>query len=53
MAIVFQVDCQIKFVFLLTANHTIHINVSSENLVLDQLINPKFIFFHYSHHSSG
>ena len=28
-------------------------NVSSENLILDQLINPKLIFFLYSHHSSG
>ena len=28
-------------------------NVGSENLVLDQLIIPKVIFFHYSHHSSG
>ena len=36
---------QTKFVILLTVNHTILLNVSSENLVLDQLIIPKLIFF--------
>ena len=36
---------QTKFVTLLTVNHTILLNVSSENLVLDQLIIPKLIFF--------
>ena len=34
---------QTKFVILLTVNHTILLNVSSENLVLDQLIIPKLI----------
>ena len=36
---------QTKFVILLTVNHTILLNVSTENLVLDQLIIPKLIFF--------
>ena len=34
-----------KFVILLTVNHTISFNVSSENLVLDHPIIPKLIFF--------
>ena len=37
-------NSQIKFVILLTVNYTILV-VSSENLVLDQLIIPKLIFF--------
>ena len=37
-------NSQIKFVILFTVNHTILI-VSSENLVLDQLIIPKLMFF--------
>ena len=37
-------NSQIKFVILLIVNHTILI-VGSENLVLDQLIIPKLIFF--------
>ena len=36
-------NSQIKVVILLTVNHTIL--MSSENLVLDQLITPKLIFF--------
>ena len=36
---------QIKFAILLTVNHNKSYNISSENLVLDQLIIPKLIFF--------
>ena len=38
-------NSQIKFVILHTVNHTILINVSSVNLVLDQQIIPKLIVF--------
>ena len=37
-------NSQIKFVILLAVNHTI-LDVSSENLALDQLIIPKLLFF--------
>ena len=36
-------NSQIKFVILLTVNHTNSYNVNSENLVMDQSIIPKLI----------
>ena len=46
MIISFQpFNSQIKFAILLTVNHNKSYNISSENLVLDQLIIPKLISF--------